>query len=264
MRSLNVSALKQALPSSAIALALLALIGSAVPAMANTYTLCANAAGQGGFGDTFTAVAGPLDGTCGTNSAVDMSIATETDYARLLWDSSVTNYPPDLTLGNLGGMNADIGSFTPGQAGDQPYFMLVFTDATQGLGQAAATDQILMLEFQNTTLSGTNLPFDPNTTLVNLYDNTTGTYLAGGQADAQTLDSWLSSDSFLAGESLQQVRLAIGLSGGGSSPESITVNSLDITTTSAVPEPTSLPLLLILVAALGWGIHRGRRRCLKI
>lgn len=260
MRSLHLSVPKQVLPSSAIALVLLGLVGIASPAAANTYTLCANAAGQGGFGDTFTSVAGPLDGTCGANSAVNMSIATETDYARLLWDPSVTNYPADLTLGNLGGLNADIGSFTPGQAGDQPYFMLVFTDATGGLGQSASSDQILMLEFQNTTLSGADMPFDPNTTLVNLYDNTTGQYLAGGQSDARTLDSWLTTDPFLASESLQQVRLAIGLSGGGSNSENITVNSLTITAPSSVPEPRSLPLLLITVAGLGWGVHRRQRR----
>lgn len=149
MRTLQLFSLKKVLPSSAIASAGLGLLGFVSLATADTYTLCANAANQDGMGSfTFNDVAGPLDGTCGANSAVNMSITTEPDYARLRWDSSATNYPTGLTLGNLGGMNADIRSFTPGEAGDQPYFMLVFTDATQGLGQAGASDQILMLKFR--------------------------------------------------------------------------------------------------------------------
>ena len=189
-----------------------------------------------------------------------MSIPKETDYARLRFDSGVAGYPAGLTLGNLAGLNADV-LFTPGQAGGQPYYMLVFTDPTNGLGQTLATDQILMLQFQPTTLSGNSLAFDPNTTLVNLFDNITGIYLQGGQQTTNTLAGWLTTFPFLAGHSLEQVRIAIGLAGGGSSPESLTVNSLTITTaTSVVPEPSSLLLLLSVVAATGWGIRRRKPR----
>jgi hypothetical protein len=258
MRTISFRFFKQVLPSSAAALGLLGLVAISNPAMANDYTLCPSGANQGGIGQTFTDVSGPLDGTCGANSAVTMSIPVETDYARLLWDSSVTNYPPGLTLGTLDGISADIPTFS-GQPGDQPYYMLAFTDATDGLGQGAAGDQILMIEFQSSTLSGTSMVADPNATLFNLYDNTTGTYLGGGQSHTNTLAGWIAADSFLSSESLQQVRLGIGLSGGGTSPESITVNSLDIMAPSSVPEPRSFPLLLIAAAAMAWGI-RARRQ----
>jgi hypothetical protein len=174
-----------------------------------------------------------------------------------MWKSGVPGYPPDLTLGNLSGLSADV-RFTPGQTGDQPYYMLVFTDPTERLGQASAADQILMLEFQTSTLSGNSLAFDPNTTRLNLFDNTTGTYLndlLGGQQYTKTLAGWIAADPFLAGESLQQVRVAIGLSGGGTHAESLTVNSLDIT--HSTPEPTTF---FLLGAGLGvLGLVRRRR-----
>lgn len=164
----------------AAAVALLGLIAITSPARADVAVLCPSAANQGGAGsDTFTNVVGPLDGTCGANSAVNMHIDIETDYARLRFDSSVANYPAGLTLGNLVGLSADVQDFT-GQPGDQPYYILAFTDPTGGLGQTNNTDEILMLEFQTTTLSGSTLAFDPNATQVNLFDNDAGLYLAGG------------------------------------------------------------------------------------
>jgi hypothetical protein len=186
-----------------------------------------------------------------------MDVTTETDYARLMWDSSVTNYPAGLTLGNLVGLSASVPAFS-GQPGDQPYYMLAFTDLSDSLGQTANTDQILMLEFQTTTLSGTTMAFDPNATQVNLYDNTSGFYLEGGQPDTETLAGWLATFPLLGAESLQQVRLGIGLAGGGTDPESITVNSLAITTPSSVPEPRGTSLLLV-TALLGVGLVVRRR-----
>src|SRR5208283_3158626 len=111
-----------------------------------------NAAGQNGYGsDTFTNLPGPLDSTCGTNSAVTMYIPNATTgYARLAWDSTVAGYPAGLTLGNLAGANADV-AFT---GDDQPFYMLAFTDSTDSLGQTDATDQILMIEFQSSSLTG--------------------------------------------------------------------------------------------------------------
>jgi hypothetical protein len=258
MKSLKYGFFKQISPFSAAAVALFGLVGIASLAKADTAVLCPNLANQNGAGTyTFTPEPGSLDPTCGVNSAVKIDIPTETDYARLMWDSSVTNYPAGLTLGNLVGISANVPAFT-GQPGDQPYYMLAFTDLSDSLGQTANTDQILMLEFQTTTLSGTNMAFDPNATQVNLYDNTNGFYLAGGQPDTETLAGWLATFPLLGAESLQQVRLGIGLAGGGTDPESITVNSLAITTPSSVPEPRGTALLLV-TALLGVGLVVRRR-----
>ena len=190
--------------------------------------MCPNQAGQGGDGTgTFTNVAGPLDGTpCGaTNTAVTMTIPNQTDYARLAWTPGDTGYPAGLTLGNLGGITASV-ALTAGT--DQPYFMLIFTDPSDSLGQTASTDQILMLEFQPTTLSGAGddtLALNPTTTQFNLYDNTTGHLSQGGQHDTNSLDGWIALDSGLTDEDIQQIRLAIGLAGGPGPAESLTVNS---------------------------------------
>jgi hypothetical protein len=255
MKSLTFRFLMQ---SSAATLALLGLVGIASPARADT--LCPSAATPGGFGGTATDVPGPLDGTCGPNSAVQLQIPEETDYGKLQFNSGMAGYPAGLTLGNLASLNADV-LFSPGQAGDQPYYLLDFTDSSDTLGQANATDQILLIEFQSSTLSGDSLAVDPNSTLFNLYDNTNGNYLEGGQSDTNTLAGWLSFDPSLAGESLNGVWLGIGLAGGGSNSESLTINSLDIEGgPAAVPEPTSLLLLLTVLGATGLSIHRKQAR----
>ena len=75
------------------------------PALADVYSICPSAASEGGFGsDTFSH----------SGCQETMSIGVDTDYARLLWDSSVANYPPGLTLGNFGGTAANV-SFTSDQ-----------------------------------------------------------------------------------------------------------------------------------------------------
>ena len=261
MKSLKFRFLKQVLPSSAVAVALLGLVAITSPARADSYVLCPSAANAYVTSGSITNVPGPLDGSCGADSAVKLSIPTETQYGRLRFDSGVAGYPTTLTFGNLVGLSADVPAFT-GQPGDQPYYMLAFTDATQNLGETAAGDQILMLEFGNpANLVGTTMAVDPNLTTFNLYDNDTSTYLQGGQGDARTIAAWLTAHSFLASELLLEVRTGIGLAGGGISPESLTVNSLTITTApSAVPEPTSLLLLLTVVGATGLGIRRKQAR----
>jgi hypothetical protein len=185
-----------------------------------------------------------------------MYIPNETSgYARLAWDSSA-GYPAGLTLGNLGGVAANV-QFT---GSDEPFYMLAFTDLTKGLGQNNANDQILMIEFQPSALVGNTLGLNPTTTLFNLFDNVTGTYLGTGQSDVNTLAGWGIVHPFLEGESLQQVRIGIGMAGGGSDSVTLTVNSVDLTAPSAVPEPTSLLLLLTVVGATGWGIRRRQPR----
>ena len=233
---------------SAGALALIGLLGLADRASAASVTLCPNAASnQNGAGTfTFSSVAGPLDGTCGANSAVKMDIPTEVDYARLAWVQGDPGYPSPLTVGNLTSLSADI-RFSPGQPADQPFYLLSFVDPTQGLGQTNATDQILFIEFQTTNYTGNTMPANRSTTLFNMFDNTAGFYLNGpnGQQNAKTLDAWLALDPFLANDAIDQLRVGIGLSGGGSSPESLTINSLTVTTAGAAPVPEPATFLLL-------------------
>ena len=171
----------QALLASAASAVLLCSFALVSPASAGvmTTTLCPSQAGVGGISQSSVDVIGPLDGTCGADSAVQITIPASNDYGRLAFNSSTPGYPANLTLGGLVGATANV-SFTSGGS-DQPYYILVFTDSSNSLGQTEATDQIIMLEFQSSALSGNTLPLDPASTLFNVYDNTTGQYLQGGQ-----------------------------------------------------------------------------------
>jgi len=178
-------------------------------------------------------------------------IPTNADYGKLQFNSGMTGYPAGLTLGNLSGLSANV-DFTPGVTGDQPYYLLAFTDSSNSLGQASATDQILMIEFQPSTLSGNTLAVDPNATLFNLYDNTVGSYLQGGQSHTNTLSGWRSTFSSLDNESLQGVWIAEGLAGGSSGvPETLTINSLSVDQ-KTVPEPATLALVGLGLAGIGF------------
>jgi hypothetical protein len=226
-----------------------------IAASANAATLCPNQATVGGFGNTSSNVTGPLDGTCGLNSAVKIDIADSTKYGKLQFQSNMPNFPAGVTLGNVVSASANV-AFS---GNNQPYFLLPFIDSSNSLGQASATDQILFIEFQPATLVGNTLAFDRTTTLFNLYDNDTGTYLQGGQAVTNTLDGWLALHPGLAGDLLQGIWVAEGLTAGNSGPESLTVNSLDVTAAAAeTPLPAALPLF-----ASGLGVMTfiaGRRR----
>src|ERR1700712_3753795 len=81
-------------------------IGLATPALAGVVTLCPNQATVGGFGGSSSNVAGPLDATCGANSAVKIDIPASTDYVKLQFTSAMSGYPPGLTLGGLLGLSA--------------------------------------------------------------------------------------------------------------------------------------------------------------
>ena len=109
-----------------------------------------------------------------------------------------------------------------------------------------------MLEFQTSALSGPGndtLALNPDTTLFNLYDNTLGKYLEGGQHDTNTLDGWIALDSSLSSDDLQGISIGLGLAGGGSPPESLTVDSAVVT-----PEPDGL-------AAAGMALCAWLERC---
>jgi len=221
------------------AYALIAIaVAIAITPAALASTLCPNQAAKGGFSNTFTAASGPLDGTCGANSAVTMSIPDGTDYAKLTWNSSNSGYPAGLTLGNLGGVTSSVSYATSGA--DNPYYELAFTDPGDSFLNTTTGDQILFIEFQTPTLSGGTIVIDPSSTLFNLYDNDLGVYLETGQQDAHTLAYWLAADPGLSNDAIQELRLAIGLAGGSSPSESLTDYSTDITET---PEPSSLLLL---------------------
>ncbi len=221
---------------------LLCSFGMSSPASA--VVVCPGSGTVGGISQTSSAVAGPLDGSCGTNSAVQISIPASTDYGKLTFSGTPAGYAAT-TLGNLLGLSANV-AFTSGGT-DQPYYELAFVDGTQSLGQASSSDQILMIEFQPSALSGSTLALDPNTTLFNLFDNTTNNYLLGGQSDTNTLAGWLAANPSLGGETLTEVRIAFGLTGGNTGPESLTINSIDL----AVPEPASLALFGLGAAAIG-------------
>jgi hypothetical protein len=159
-------------------------------------------------------------------------------YARLQWTGT------GLTLGTLGGATAPV-TFTSGQTGDGPYFMMTFQDIGDVLG-ATAGDQMLMLEFQTSTIdNSSNMVLDPAATLFNIYDNTAGTYFLGVQQNAQTLSYWLQQYPALTGDTIDGLRIGIGLAGGGCTAncgESLTVYALDVNAGSkATPEPATLP-----------------------
>ena len=242
------------LPGITAASIMLGTFGLASPASA--VTLCPNLATVGGFGGTSTDVAGTLDGTCGADSAVQISLPASTDYGKLIFSSSITGYPAGLTLGGLNGLSADV-SFTSAGS-DQPYFLLPFVDSSSGLGQGSATDQILLIEFQSNALSGNTLAVDPSSTLFNLYDNTTGVYLQGGQSDTNTIDEWLALFPALDSENPEGIWIAEGLTGGNTGAETLTVNSL-IVDSEPVPEPASIAILSAALAGFG-GMRRRRKR----
>jgi hypothetical protein len=251
----------KALTAAAMAAALLGPLGLSVPAWAgnSTATLCPSSATTGGFGQTITAVAGPLDGVCGANSAVQVDIEHSNDYGRLAFDTTSV-YPGGLTLGGLAGVSADITFSGTGSNPPQPFFMLAFQAPGTALGQTNPNNQILMIEFQPSTLAGTIMAIDPGSTLFNLFDNDAGTYLLNGapdphgQQNVHTLDEWLAQYPTLADTPLPEIRVGLGLTGGDAGAESMTVNSL---TVSAVPEPASIALFG--VAVLGFGVMRRRR-----
>jgi hypothetical protein len=218
--------MKLKMSSLLAALALTFIVGT-VPAKADT-VLCPAAANQNGFGGVYTNVTG--NGSCSPNTAVQLYIPTDTDYARLEWTGT------GLTLGSIGVTNATV-TFTAVAAGDQPYYMMTFQDSGDVLG-APVGDQMLMLEFQTSTVSGNSMLLDPSATLFNIYDNTTSTYFLGGQSNAHPLDYWLALYPALTSYAITGFRIGEGLAGGscGSCSETLVIDSVDV---AAPPKPVA-------------------------
>ena len=226
-------------------------------AAAGAQNLCPNAPATDTYGTgsySVTSVAGTSDATCGPNSAVKLQISNDTDYARLEWTQGTGGVPAGLTLGALTGLDGSV-NFAKDQPGDQPFFMITVNDSTDNLGLTHPTDQLMFIEFQPTTLVGTNMAASASTTLFNMYDNTTGVYLNqanGGQQDAQTLDAWLTLYPELSSEAITSLRIGIGMDGGcGSVPctETAVINSLDVNPPVPAPEGGSGNLYLLLAGA---------------
>jgi hypothetical protein len=244
--------------TTSLAVLTAAVLASTFAPSASATTLCPNQATVGGIPGTFSSstVSGPLDGTCGTNSAVKIDIDHSTGYGKLQFQSGMPGFPVGLTLGGLSGASANVAFTSAGS--DQPYFLLPFVDSSGSLGQSDPAHQIVLIEFQSTTLAGNTLGLDPGATLFNLYDNTTGVYLQGGQQDKKTLNDWLSAFAILGSTQLQGIWVAEGLTANDVGAESLTVNSLTITSTT--PIPAALPLFASGLGVIGFAAARRRKR----
>jgi hypothetical protein len=201
--------------ATALAIAPVAMAGSLCPNVAWTYS------------DGTTSVAA---GSCG---AVTLTISNDdTQTASLYWGSSSYG-STGLTIGSIASFNTAV-TFA-GATGAQPYYILDFHD-NSGLFGETSGDKILMIENQSGNLSGGNMALNPATTLFDVYDDTTGTYLLG-QSDVKTLDQWLALYPGLSNDSTW-VGVEMG-NGGSGSPATMTITGADY---SATPEPSSLLL----------------------
>ncbi|HEY4087388.1 MAG TPA: PEP-CTERM sorting domain-containing protein [Bryobacteraceae bacterium] len=239
--------MKSIYSTAAFAVLMLAGMGQAKAGI-----LCPSQAEQGGFGGTFSSQAGDNDFACGPNSGMILSLTNDTNYAKLMWNTpsspngvGTQQLPGGITLGTLPTVHANV-TFTADTSDVSPYYALSFTDSTGSLGQDANTDQILMLEFQDLGLNGagpSTMTLD-GSTVFNLYDNTTGHYLLGGQQDKASLATWLSTYSGLSSAAVDGVWIAEGLAGGCAQTgcsEHLAVTSAELV--SATPEPGTIALL---------------------
>lgn len=103
------------------------------------------------------------------------------------------------------------------------------------------------------------MPFSSTTSLFNLYDNTNGFYLEGGQSDTHTLAQWIALEPFLAGESIDQIRIGMGLAGGSAPGGSVQLDSLTGDYTTPTPEPSSVAVIGAALLGIAFCSRRARR-----
>jgi hypothetical protein len=186
-----------------------------------------------------TAFLGASGGSATVTAPCTATLSVTDDSAQsasVFWGPGYGN--PGLTAGNIASFNT-AATFT-GAAGAQPFYVLDFHDYSDVFGGESTGDKILLIENQPSgNLVSGNMAFDPASTLLDVYDNATSTYLLGGQSDTNTLDGWLLQYSLLGSQSIY-VGVEIG-DGGPGVPASLTVTGADYTTVT--PEPSSLLLL---------------------
>jgi hypothetical protein len=209
---------------------------ASVPAVAAT--LCPSATTGGTSGTGSYNLVTETGGAC--PSAAVLAVGNNVDESELKFHPTDPNFPAGLTLGGLTGLDASVSS----EFGDQPFFQLAFVDGSGSVGDTAG-DIILLLEDQSGNVSGNHMLVDPGTTLFDLYDFSTQSYLLAGQAHPFTLDGLLATDSVLSSEQFSALDIVVGVSGGCTVDcgAGVTVNSLDVNPPPAVPEPGTMVMV---------------------
>jgi hypothetical protein len=142
--------------------------------------------------------------------------------------------------------------------GPHPQFRQLPLQAHDGVDLSiTAGSKILLIEFQSGNYSSGTMQLDPSTTLFNVYDGNTDTYLLGGQSDAHSLDYWLAAYPGLTNRGTW-VGVEMG-EGGTGSAATMVVTGADYETRTAIPEPSSLMLLGSGVAGLAGLLRRKLR-----